>query len=113
MRLQKKRPDGWVIVSMIGYLPNENDAVIALTDRPENIDWRPFTDLDVIVFYKSDTKIDSVFETLNGIIRVYPKTLSCWMMDRSIGFDLVEFGNRCFNRWTAKREAEWEIFKCK
>lgn len=110
MRMQKKRPDGWVIVSLLGDLPAEQDAVIVPAERIENADWRPVTALDVIVFYKSDTRHDALIETLNSIIRVHPNTLACWMVDKSIGVDLVEYGTRCFKRWEAKREADWEIF---
>ena len=108
MRMAGKRPESWVIVSMIGHLDDETDAVIAMTQRPEQADWRSLVDLPVVVFYRSDTHHESVMETLNSIIRVNPNHLACWMTDRAIGVDLVDCGSRVFRRWDARLESEWE-----
>ncbi len=112
MRMQKKRPASWVIVSLIGDLPSETDPVITLKSRPEKIDWRPLTGLDVVVFHKQNTRHDAFCEVLNCIIRVHPQTLAAWMPDSAIGYDLVDCGGRVFARWEAKRECEWENLEC-
>lgn len=108
MRLGGKRPDGWVLVSLIGHLGSDPDPVIALTERPDRVDFRPLIDLPVLVIYRSDTQHEAVMETLNGIIRIIPSHLASWMTDRSIGYDIVECSERVFRRMDTRREVEFE-----
>lgn len=79
MRREGWRPDGLVLVSLIGDLGFANYSLYA--DPALQYDWRMLVDLDVELVVDTSVPFGAVVRTLADIAGVVPATLSLYFVD--------------------------------
>lgn len=73
LRLQKKKPNSTVFVSLIGELPNEMfQVLVAPTQRFEELEWRWVRDLSVCVVHHETTPPKRVADLSQMLVRLAP-----------------------------------------
>ena len=76
-RQRGMRPDGHVIVSLVGGIPGHNCVVIKEDERLDDQDWRGFIDLDVVIAHVGK-RVQRTISVLNHLIMARVRELEAW-----------------------------------
>ncbi len=76
-RQRGMRPDGHVIVSLVGGIPGHNCVVIKEDERLDSQDWRGFVDLDVVIAHVGK-RIGRTVSVLNYLAMARVRELEAW-----------------------------------
>ncbi len=89
-RQRGMRPDGHVIVSLVGGIPGHNCVVIKEDERLDSQDWRGFVDLDVVIAHVGK-RIGRTVSALNYLAMARVRELEAWNVSTGQWLSVVAF----------------------
>ena len=106
LRQNGKRPADMVLVSLIGWLGEQNPCVLAKPGR--RYEWGFLADLDVLVVANSEVGRDDVRAVVSAVLESRPAYLGLWMADKQDGFNVAWGRYRPSQRRGAGRMGHYE-----
>lgn len=86
LRLQKKKPNEIVFVSLIGEINTNYQVLLGSSQRIEELEWRWVRDLSVCVVYDDDTPVNRMTELTRHLVRLSPNGGYIGKHDPNFGF---------------------------
>lgn len=102
LRLSGMRPEGFILLSLIGKLPYTDPQILLCYS---DTDFTALYGLEIEIFINTNS-VDFMLEIVNKILRVDPYTLWIFNIDTGFRTEIVTCGQRLISRYIPDPEMD-------